>query len=215
MIEILILSSLFINTLSLTTYQLIVDILCVKFDFIASNNFDIPRENSSKKFYGILKRKFVIKIYCVFNNCGFLRFDAAISELQVTMSTGELMKLDKGMFENYGLRIPLEQMKGGEDLCGDRTSIDPDTIDARQGGYNHHSIDDILGYRRMQESIKGWFLISFVFLQYFIYLFMASRMLTCILCLRCNMHLMFPLFPGNRKSIPSFLCHKKLFYIYI
>ena len=78
------------------------------------------------------------------------------------MSTGELMKLDKGMFENYGLRIPLEPMKGAEDLCGDRNSVDPDSLDARQAGYNHHSIDDILGYRRMQESIKGKFIYLFI-----------------------------------------------------
>ena len=69
------------------------------------------------------------------------------------MSTGELMKLDKAMFDNYGLR--LDQMKGHEELCGDRNSVDPDSVDGRHGTYNHHSIDDILGYRRMQESIKG------------------------------------------------------------
>ena len=75
--------------------------------------------------------------------------------LDKEMSTGELMKLDKAMFDNYGLRLPLDQMKGPEDLCTDRAGSDPESIDGRQGVYNHHSIDDILGYRRMQESIKG------------------------------------------------------------
>ena len=71
------------------------------------------------------------------------------------MSTGDLMKLDKAMFDNYGLRLPLDQMKGHEELCADRTGTDPESGDGRHGTYNHHSIDDILGYRRMQESIKG------------------------------------------------------------
>ncbi|WAR03123.1 ALX1-like protein [Mya arenaria] len=66
------------------------------------------------------------------------------------MMTTDLLKVDRGMFEPYpGLRLPLE-MKGREDGqgCGDRGGLgDP-------GAFNHHSIDDILGYRRMQENMK-------------------------------------------------------------
>lgn len=54
------------------------------------------------------------------------------------------------MFDTYGgIRLPLEAtMKGRDDLC-------PDGRVSDQNPYNHHSIDDILGYRRMQESMKG------------------------------------------------------------
>lgn len=62
-----------------------------------------------------------------------------------------MLKVDRVMFDaGYpGLRLPLDAMKGREDLCGDRN------LSSDQGTYNHHSIDDILGYRRMQESMKG------------------------------------------------------------
>ena len=53
------------------------------------------------------------------------------------------------MFDTYGgIRLPLEAMKGRDDMC-------PDGRGSDQNPYNHHSIDDILGYRRMQESMKG------------------------------------------------------------
>lgn len=67
-------------------------------------------------------------------------------------TTTDLMKVDsRGMFDNYnGLRLPLDAMKVREELCSDRP-----VSDQTLQGYNHHSIDDILGYRRMQESMKG------------------------------------------------------------
>lgn len=64
------------------------------------------------------------------------------------MST-DYIKTDRTMFDSYGgLRLPLDAMKGRDDLCLDRPLSD-------QNPYNHHSIDDILGYRRMQENMKG------------------------------------------------------------
>jgi hypothetical protein len=66
------------------------------------------------------------------------------------MST-DFIKAERAMFDSYGgLRLPLDAMKTRDDLCSDRTLSD-------QGAYNHHSIDDILGYRRMQENMKGLF----------------------------------------------------------
>lgn len=64
------------------------------------------------------------------------------------MST-DFIKAERTMFDSYGgLRLPLDAMKTREDLCSDRALSD-------QGPFNHHSIDDILGYRRMQENMKG------------------------------------------------------------
>lgn len=52
------------------------------------------------------------------------------------------------MFDSYsGMRLPLDGLKPREDMCSDRTLSD-------QMAFNHHSIDDILGYRRMQENMK-------------------------------------------------------------
>ena len=65
------------------------------------------------------------------------------------MSGGaELMKLDRVMFDSYGLRLPMDPMKAREEMCADRQMND-------QVPYNHHSIDDILGYRRIQDTMKG------------------------------------------------------------
>lgn len=64
------------------------------------------------------------------------------------MST-DFIKPDRTMFDSYaGLRLPLDGMKTRDDLCSERPLTDNTT-------YNHHSIDDILGYRRMQENMKG------------------------------------------------------------
>ncbi|KAH3883873.1 hypothetical protein DPMN_007841 [Dreissena polymorpha] len=62
----------------------------------------------------------------------------------------DMLKMDRVLFDaGYpGLRLSLDAMKGRDDLCGDRN------LSSDQGSYNHHSIDDILGYRRMQESMK-------------------------------------------------------------
>lgn len=63
------------------------------------------------------------------------------------MST-DFLKAERTMFDSYaGLRLPLDGMKTRDDICSDRPMTD-------QTSYNHHSIDDILGYRRMQENMK-------------------------------------------------------------
>lgn len=63
--------------------------------------------------------------------------------------TTDFIKAERAMFDAYGgLRLPLDSMKTREDLCSDRQVNE-------QSPYNHHSIDDILGYRRMQENMKG------------------------------------------------------------
>lgn len=62
--------------------------------------------------------------------------------------TADFLKSERAMFESYtGMRLPLESLKPREDICSDRSISD-------QIQFNHHSIDDILGYRRMQENMK-------------------------------------------------------------
>ena len=79
--------------------------------------------------------------------CGYLFPFATKPDLLDTSGHGmtELLKAEREMFEPYpNIRLPLE-LKGRED----GSLVDP------AAPFNPHSIDDILGYRRMQHNMKG------------------------------------------------------------